>query len=125
MALTPCGYGYQFYVNNHRELSCKLFQRSSDIALAGGWNIASASLLTILLAHVSGLKPKELIWNIGDAHIYANQVDSVRDQIKRTPRPFPKVYIDYEGNDLNAITYKHLRLEGYTPHGKLSVCMNA
>lgn len=113
-ALPPCLYNYQFYVNG-MYLSCMMTQRSSDIAVAGGWNIAAGALLTILLAKVCNLEPKELIWNIGDVHIYDNLVEQVVEQIKREPFQFPRLVVnkkeeitDYEFGDLELIGYQHL-----------------
>lgn len=125
MSLEPCAFCYQFYVKNGR-LSCKLTQRSSDVSLAGGWNIASASLLTILLAHVCGLEPDELIWSIGDAHIYLNQLNSVQKQVERSPRAFPKLYIIHSPKDMDItqFEFEHLQLDGYTPHPHISFPMN-
>ena len=65
-ALPPCLYNYQFYVEG-QYLSCKMTQRSSDVAVAGGWNIITGTLLTIMIAHVTELNPKKLIWSLGDA----------------------------------------------------------
>lgn len=125
MSLEPCAFCYQFYVKNNR-LSCKLTQRSSDISLAGGWNVASASLLTIMLAHVCGLEPDELIWSIGDAHIYLNQLESVKQQLERSPRAFPKLHIIQSPKDMDITQFEfdHLRLRGYTSHSHISIPMN-
>lgn len=112
MAIPPCMFNYQFYVHDGY-LSVKVTQRSSDIALAGGWNIASASLFTILLAHSTGLKPKELIWSVGDAHIYSNQFSNVSIQITREPLPFPKLYIMSKRDSPEKYEYCDLVLENY------------
>jgi len=90
MALPPCAWCAQFYVSDG-VLSCKLTQRSSDIVLAGGWNIAQYALLTHLLAKVCDLMPGELIWSPGDTHIYMNQLEAAGQIIERRPRPFPQV----------------------------------
>jgi thymidylate synthase len=90
--LPPCLYNYQFYVRD-KYLSCMMTQRSSDYAVAGGWNVATGALFVILLAVVCGLEPETLIWNIGDAHLYANVVDGFKIQLERTPRPFPKLFV--------------------------------
>ena len=125
MSLQPCGYGYQFYVRDGY-LSCKLIQRSSDISLAGGWNIASASLLTYMLAHVCDLKPDELIWSIGDVHIYLNQVQAVREQLQRIPREFPKLYIikSPENKEITKFEFDHFKLENYHPYSKIKYDFN-
>ncbi len=111
-ALPPCLEQYQFYVDG-KHLSCIMNQRSSDIAVAGGWNIAAGALLTILLAKVCGLTPSKLTWNVGDVHIYNNLIEQVKDQIIRQPKKFPKLEIvglphsDIESNDSGDSNYKN------------------
>lgn len=125
MALPPCGFCYQFYVNDNK-LSCKLTQRSSDISLAGGWNIASASLLTIMIACVCDLEPHELIWSLGDVHIYNNQQEQVFEQLSRRPRMFPKLYITNTPSDRNITSFKYSDFEllDYNPYCRLRIPMN-
>lgn len=110
--LPPCLYNYQFYVANQK-LSCMMTQRSSDFAIAGGWNVATGALLTILLAKVCNLEPEKLIWNIGDVHVYKNLINEFKIQITRIPYQFPNLIIpykenieDYEFSDINVIGYK-------------------
>lgn len=125
MALPPCAFCYQFYVSEGR-LSCNLTQRSSDIALAGGWNIATASLLTFMLAKVTKLKPGELIWSPADIHIYMNQLEGVEEQLKREPRQFPMIYLkDPEDGDITKFTWDKVDLYNYEPHKKIKFVMNA
>jgi thymidylate synthase len=126
MVLPPCLFCYQFYVSDGEYLSCKATQRSSDISLAGGWNIATISLLTILLAHICNLKPKEIIWSVGDAHIYLNQLDGVREQITRTPREFPKLFVvkNPKDNEITNFEFDHLKLVDYKPHPRIKLSMN-
>ena len=109
--LPPCLYNYQFYVHNG-ELSCMMTQRSSDFMVAGGWNIATGSLLTYLIATVCDLIPAELIWNIGDIHIYNNLIPQTKEQINRTPNQFPKIFVnkkenieDFEFSDVTILCY--------------------
>ena len=125
MALPPCAFNYQFYVSNGY-LSCRLTQRSSDISLAGGWNIATASLLTYMLAKVCNLRPYEVIWSTGDTHIYLNQVNAVKEMIGRKPRPFPTMHLNYpEDNDIEKFEWSDVILNDYLPHKKIKVAMNA
>lgn len=126
MALPPCLFCYQFYVENGEYLVCKATQRSSDISLAGGWNIATVSLFTIMMANVCGLKPKEIIWSVGDAHIYLNQLNGVEEQLKRDPRPFPTLSIvkSPKNNDITTFEYNHFRLNDYMPYPKIKLEMN-
>ena len=125
MALPPCLYGYQFYVANNK-LSCKLIQRSSDICLAGSHNCTAGALLVRMLCVVTGLEPGELIWSPSDIHIYNNQIESVKKQLKRTPRPFPTLKIRNPNiNDILNFEYKDLQLLNYTPYSKINFAMNA
>lgn len=113
MALPPCHVLFQFYVANG-ELSCMLYQRSGDIGLGVPFNIASYAFLTHIIAHITGLKPKEFIHIIGDCHIYEEHIDSLREQITRKSYEFPKIEFqcepknvdDYKENDIKVIDYK-------------------
>lgn len=124
MALPPCLYCYQFYVSNGM-LSCKATQRSSDITLAGGWNIATISLLTILIAHVCDLVPNEIIWSVGDAHIYENQIESATQQCEQIPNSFPTLHITRSVKDITHFEFDYLELRDYHPQKSISVAMNA
>ena len=97
-------------------------QRSSDYAVAGAWNIATGALLTYLVAGVVGMEPYELIWNIGDTHIYSNLVDEFKKQLEREPRPFPKLQIGKKEN-IGDYTFEDLKLFNYNPHSKLEFQM--
>jgi thymidylate synthase len=122
-ALPPCLYNYQFYVSNG-QLSCMMTQRSSDFALAGGWNIATGALLTYFIAHYTNTKPFELIWNIGDLHIYHNNLSAVAQQITRNPNIYPKLYLTNMPEKIDNITYDNLQLINYCPQGHISMNMN-
>ena len=122
MALPPCHMFAQFYVHDG-ELSCQLYQRSGDSALGIPYNIASYALLTHMIAHCCGLKAKELIHTIGDAHIYLNHVEQMKRQVKRAPFQFPKLTIDTDATDIDAITYKDLKLRSYAHHPAIAMEM--
>ncbi|MBE0677452.1 MAG: thymidylate synthase [Bacteroidales bacterium] len=124
MALPPCHILFQFYVAGGR-LSCQLYQRSADIFLGVPFNIASYSLLTLMMAQVTGYKPGEFIHTLGDAHIYLNHLDQVRLQLTREPRPQPVMTLNGEVHDILSFKYEDFSLTGYDPHpaikGEISV----
>ncbi|XP_015515496.1 thymidylate synthase [Neodiprion pinetum] len=122
MALPPCHCLVQLYVSNG-ELSCLLYQRSGDMGLGIPFNIASYSLLTYMLAHVTGLKPGEFVHTIGDCHVYLNHINALERQIQRTPRPFPKLNIIRKVDDIDAFKAEDFELIGYDPHPKIAMDM--
>ncbi len=115
MALPPCHALFQFYVADGR-LSCQLYQRSADIFLGVPFNIASYALLTLMMAQVTGLAPGEFVLTLGDAHLYLNHLDQAREQLSRTPRPFPRMKLDPRVADIFGFAYQDFSLEGYEPH---------
>ncbi|KAB2733860.1 thymidylate synthase [Brucella intermedia] len=112
MALPPCHCLFQFYVADGK-LSCQLYQRSADIFLGVPFNIASYALLTMMIAQVTGLKPGEFVHTLADAHIYANHFDQAREQLTRTPKKLPQMWINPDVKDLFAFRFEDFRLEGY------------
>jgi thymidylate synthase len=115
MALPPCHAFFQFYVAEGR-LSCQLYQRSADIFLGVPFNIAGYSLLTMMVAQVSGLKPGEFVHTLGDAHLYSNHLEQARLQLSREPRPLPRMTINPDRRSLFEFRYEDFKLEGYDPH---------
>lgn len=115
MALPPCHTLFQFYVAQGR-LSCQLYQRSADLFLGLPFNIASYSLLTLMVAQVCGLEPGEFIHTLGDAHLYVNHFDQADRQLGREPRPLPVMHLEPERRSLIEFRYEDFRLEGYDPH---------
>jgi thymidylate synthase len=115
MALPPCHTMFQFYVSE-RELSCQLYQRSADIFLGVPFNVASYALLTLMVAQVCDLKPKEFIHTFGDLHLYANHEEQAKLQLSREPRPLPTMRLNPEVKDIFAFRYEDFTLEGYDPH---------
>ncbi|MEQ1939974.1 thymidylate synthase [Mesorhizobium sp. CN5-321] len=112
MALPPCHCLFQFYVADGR-LSCQLYQRSADIFLGVPFNIASYALLTMMMAQVTGLRPGDFVHTLGDAHLYSNHFEQAREQLQRTPKPLPTMWINPEVKDLFAFRFEDFRLENY------------
>lgn len=115
MALPPCHLLFQFYVSDGK-LSCMLTQRSADAFLGVPFNIASYALLTMMVAQVCDLEPGEFIWTGGDCHIYSNHMEQVQRQLRREPKPLPKMHLNPEVKDIFAFRYEDFTLEGYEPH---------
>lgn len=113
MALPPCHMLFQFYVGDGR-LSCQLYVRSNDLFLGAPFNIAEYALLLHLVAQQTDLSPGELVYTIGDAHIYVNHLDQIEEQLSRDPYPLPELRIlrrpisifDYEYEDLELLNYR-------------------
>lgn len=114
VALPPCHTLFQFNIKG-RKLSCQLYQRSADLFLGVPFNIASYALFTMIFAHVTGYEAGDFIHTFGDAHIYSNHYDQVREQIKRTPRPFPTMKINPKVKDIDKLKFEDFTLEGYNP----------
>jgi len=112
MALPPCHCLFQFYVADGK-LSCQLYQRSADIFLGVPFNIASYSLLTMMLAQVTGLKPGDFVHTLGDAHLYLNHLEQTELQLSRTPKALPLMKLNPEVTDLFAFKYEDFELVGY------------
>ena len=115
MALPPCHILFQFYVADGK-LSCQLYQRSADLFLGVPFNIASYSLLTLMVAQVCNLKPGEFIHTFGDAHLYTNHFEQAALQLSRLPRALPTMWINPAVNDILAFKFEDFRLDGYDPH---------
>jgi thymidylate synthase len=115
MALPPCHVLFQFYVANGA-LSCQLYQRSADIFIGVPFNIASYSLLLMMVAQVTGLKPGEFVHTFGDAHIYNNHLEQVKVQLARETRPLPVMKLNPQVKDINHFEFEDFTLENYDPH---------
>lgn len=115
MALMPCHAFFQFYVSNG-QLSCQLYQRSADIFLGVPFNIASYSLLTMMMAQVCGLRPGEFVHTFGDAHLYLNHLEQVDEQLSRKPLPLPVMKINPEVTSIFDFKYEDFELIGYESH---------
>ena len=114
MALPPCHVLFQFYVAEGR-LSCQLYQRSADVFLGVPFNIASYSLLALMVAQVTGLAPGEFVHTFGDAHLYQNHVQQARTQLEREPRELPQMRLNPEVRSIFDFQYDDFRLINYHP----------
>ncbi len=119
MALPPCHLLYQFYVAEGK-LSLQVYQRSADIFLGLPFNIASYALLLAMAAQVSDLEAGELVFALGDVHLYSNHLAQADEQLSREPRPLPRLILEPSIRDLFDFRYEHLALAGYDPHPRIA-----
>lgn len=115
MALPPCHMAFQFYVSNGK-LSCQLYQRSADAFLGVPFNIASYSLLTMMIAKICGLEVGEFVHTFGDCHIYSNHLEQIELQLSRETRALPKMLIHGDQKNIEDFKFEDFELVGYDPH---------
>jgi thymidylate synthase len=119
MALAPCHALFQFFVSQGK-LSCQLYQRSCDTFLGLGFNIASYSLLTHMIAQQCDLKVGDFVWTGGDVHLYLNHLDQANEQLKREPYALPKLSIKRKPNSIFDYAYEDFELLDYQSHPHIS-----
>jgi thymidylate synthase len=122
MALPPCHMMSQFYVNGNK-LSCHMYQRSADMPLGMPFNIASYALFTHMIAQVCNLEVGELIISVGDAHIYNNQIDKIKEQLKRNPMPGPTLKLNPDVKVITNFTMNDIELINYQCHPAIEIPM--
>ena len=115
MALPPCHVLIQFYVQDG-ELSCQLYQRSADLFLGVPFNIASYSLLTLMVAQVCDQRPGEFVHTFGDLHLYQNHLEQTREQLTRGCRPLPRMKLNPHIKNIHDFKFEHFELVDYDPH---------
>jgi thymidylate synthase len=115
MALPPCHVLFQFYVNDG-ELSCQLYQRSADLFLGVPFNIASYSLLTMMIAQVCGLRAGDFVHTFGDLHLYQNHLEQAREQLTRECRPLPRMKLNPRVKNIGDFRFEDFELRDYNPH---------
>jgi thymidylate synthase len=115
MALPPCHVLFQFYVNDG-ELSCQLYQRSADLFLGVPFNIASYSLLTMMMAQICDLAPGDFVHTFGDLHLYQNHLEQAREQLSRECRPLPRIQLNPAITRIEDFRFEDFTLLDYNPH---------
>jgi thymidylate synthase len=117
---------YQFYVDTkNKKLNLQIYIRSSDFFLANNWNTCTGSFLVYMICNLKDidLTPGELSVITGDTHIYLSHVEAVKENLKRTPKPFPKLSINNEKEKLEDYTWEDFKLIGYSPMPNISAPM--
>ena len=121
MALPPCHIMFQFHVTRNNKLSCTMYQRSGDVGLGVPFNIFSYSALTYLIAKHCDLDPYEFIYYLGNTHIYEEHAEALKEQIKRKPYPFAKMYIKNKKENINDYNIDDFVIEDYKFHDKINM----
>jgi thymidylate synthase len=110
---------YQYHVTSDGRLNCLLFQRSVDLLLGAPFNFVGAAALQLMIAQQSDLRPGELVWVGGDAHLYLNHLEHAREQLTREPRPFPTLQLTRRAADIDDYRIEDFEVVGYEPHAAI------
>ena len=121
VSLPPCHSLFQFKVTRGNRLSCQLYSRSCDLPLGAPFNIASYAILTHMIAQICKLEVGEFIHSIGDAHIYINQIDGIKEQLKREPLSLPKLWLNPEIKCIDDFKYEDIKIIDYVSHPKIEL----
>lgn len=124
MALPPCHVLFQFHVTQENKLSCTLYQRSGDVGLGVPFNIMSYSVLAHLIAHHCDLEPYEFIYYLGNAHVYEDHIEPLKEQLTREPYHFPTINIKNKYNNINDYKLEDFEINNYKSHGKIKMNMS-
>ena len=124
MALPPCHVLFQFHVTQENKLSCSLYQRSGDVGLGVPFNIMSYSTLAHLIAHHCNLEPYEFIYYLGNAHIYEDHIEPLKEQIKREPYQFPTITIKNKYDNIEDYKLEDFEINNYKSYGKIKMNMS-
>jgi thymidylate synthase len=122
-ALPPCHVMYQFDVDNNNNLSCMVTIRSNDLSLGTPFNVASTAILTHMIAQVCGFDVKDIVISIGNAHIYKNHVDGIKEQLTREPYPLPKLWLNPDVKEIDKFTMDDIKLIDYQCHPTIKMEM--
>ncbi len=113
MALPPCHAFFQFWTDGEKQLRCHLYQRSCDVGLGVPFNIVQYSILTHMIAHVTGFEATEFVWTGGDVHIYNNHIDALKEQLSRSGFPSPTLALNPEVKEIDDFRYEDFEIVGY------------
>ena len=116
MALPPCHMVYQYHVSSDGKLNCLMLQRSVDLFIGAAFNYVGAVVLQLMLAQQTDLTPGEFVWVGGDTHLYLNHLDQAREQLARTPRPFPVMKLNRQPATIDGYHIDDFDVQGYDPH---------
>lgn len=119
MALPPCHMVYQYHVTSDGRLNSLMYQRSVDLLLGAPFNFVGAAALQLMLAQQADLQPGELVWVGGDVHLYRNHLDQAREQLTRTPRPWPTMRLTRRADSIDGYQIGDFAVEGYAPHAAI------